>query len=173
MDSIVGVFLVLLIIFLSALFYFIPWFIALARKHNNVVAIFFLNLFLGWTLIGWVGALIWACIQNDKKAIWDRTIQLRIFHEWMRRAGASCIFKRLKTRPERCYFSSKIHLNWWVTHILLLGISLDMWLLRTKSFWSHKGLTVFRLRKCDRLAVKIISFVTPRTVEIFKSRYFP
>lgn len=67
MGSIVGVFLVLLIIFLSALFYFIPWFIALARQHNNVVAIFFLNLFLGWTLIGWVGALVWACVRTQEE----------------------------------------------------------------------------------------------------------
>jgi hypothetical protein len=40
--------------------YFVPTIIAGSRKHRNSAGIFFLNLFLGWTLIGWVGALIWS-----------------------------------------------------------------------------------------------------------------
>jgi hypothetical protein len=52
----------LLIISLCVLIYFLPWLVAWARKHPHVVAIFFLNLFLGATGIGWVGALIWASI---------------------------------------------------------------------------------------------------------------
>ncbi len=40
--------------------YFIPSIVAFARKQHNAVPILFLNIFLGWTLIGWVGALIWA-----------------------------------------------------------------------------------------------------------------
>lgn len=51
-----GVSAVLLIVAL----YFLPWLIALSRHHNNAVAIFFLNLLLGWTLVGWVVALVWS-----------------------------------------------------------------------------------------------------------------
>lgn len=40
--------------------YFIPWIIAHSRKHHNELAIFLLNLFLGWTFLGWVIALIWS-----------------------------------------------------------------------------------------------------------------
>jgi hypothetical protein len=40
--------------------YFIPTFAAKARQHHNAGAIFVLNLFAGWTFIGWVGALVWA-----------------------------------------------------------------------------------------------------------------
>ena len=40
--------------------YFLPTIIALARKRRNTLAIFLLNFFLGWTLIGWVVALVWA-----------------------------------------------------------------------------------------------------------------
>ena len=40
--------------------YFIPTVIALARKRHNSLAIFVLNFFLGWSLIGWVIALVWA-----------------------------------------------------------------------------------------------------------------
>ena len=48
----------LLLVALGA--YFIPWFVALGRKHHNTPAIFLLNLLLGWTLIGWVVAMVWA-----------------------------------------------------------------------------------------------------------------
>lgn len=40
--------------------YFIPTIIAFFRQHNNKLAIFLLNLFLGWTLLGWVIALVWS-----------------------------------------------------------------------------------------------------------------
>jgi hypothetical protein len=40
--------------------YFVPTMIASNQQHHNVTAIFFLNLFLGWSVLGWVGAFIWA-----------------------------------------------------------------------------------------------------------------
>lgn len=40
------------------LFYFLPTFIATGKKNGG--GIFVLNLTLGWTLVGWIGALIWA-----------------------------------------------------------------------------------------------------------------
>lgn len=40
--------------------YFLPSIVAARRKHVNFTAIFILNLFLGFTLFGWVFALIWA-----------------------------------------------------------------------------------------------------------------
>lgn len=44
----------------AALFYFPPTIVAWARNHPNRVSIFLLNLLLGWTVIGWVAALIWS-----------------------------------------------------------------------------------------------------------------
>ena len=41
-------------------FYFLPSIVALGRSKRDTAAIFVLNLFLGWTAIGWVIALIWA-----------------------------------------------------------------------------------------------------------------
>ena len=41
--------------------YFFPFMVAVCRGHKNSGAIFVINLFLGWTLIGWVVALSWAC----------------------------------------------------------------------------------------------------------------
>lgn len=40
--------------------YFLPSIIALARNKRDLLAIILLNLFLGWTVIGWVVCLIWA-----------------------------------------------------------------------------------------------------------------
>ncbi|HKC71518.1 MAG TPA: superinfection immunity protein [Terriglobales bacterium] len=40
--------------------YFLPTIVALVRHKRNVVSILLLNLFLGWTLIGWIVALVWA-----------------------------------------------------------------------------------------------------------------
>ena len=40
--------------------YFLPAVIADRKRHQHRHPILLLNLFLGWTLIGWVGALVWA-----------------------------------------------------------------------------------------------------------------
>jgi hypothetical protein len=41
---------------------FLPSIIAAARRHPKVLWIFLLNLFLGWTGIGWIGALVWSVL---------------------------------------------------------------------------------------------------------------
>ncbi len=51
----------LLVIFIiSSTLYFLPSIIAFNRGHINKVVILILNLFLGWTLVGWIISLIWA-----------------------------------------------------------------------------------------------------------------
>lgn len=40
--------------------YFVPTIVASVRNHDNAVAITALNLLLGWTLVGWVAALVWS-----------------------------------------------------------------------------------------------------------------
>ena len=40
--------------------YFLPSIIAFARSKRDTTAILLLNFFLGWTMIGWVVALVWA-----------------------------------------------------------------------------------------------------------------
>jgi membrane protein DedA with SNARE-associated domain len=49
--------------------YFFPSIIAWQRRHHQTLAIFLLNLLLGWTGLGWIGALIWAAtaIQPQKE----------------------------------------------------------------------------------------------------------
>jgi hypothetical protein len=55
-----------ILICLFSLGYLIPTGIAIMRKRTNTMAIFVLNLFLGWTLLGWVIALIWS-VASDKE----------------------------------------------------------------------------------------------------------
>ncbi len=39
---------------------FLPAIVAYKRKHRNAVPIFVVTLCLGWTIVGWIAALIWA-----------------------------------------------------------------------------------------------------------------
>lgn len=46
--------------------YFLPLIVAAGRGHTNMLAIGVLNLLLGWTMIGWVVAMVWACTNQTK-----------------------------------------------------------------------------------------------------------
>jgi len=48
--------------------YFLPSIIARKRKKTNLTAIFVLNLFFGWSLIGWVAAMIWAVLKEQTQS---------------------------------------------------------------------------------------------------------
>lgn len=54
----------LLFLIIMGIIYFIPSIVANNRNHRQFTAIFILNLFFGWTFIGWVAALIWS-VTND------------------------------------------------------------------------------------------------------------
>jgi T4 superinfection immunity protein len=47
--------------------YFFPSIVGAYLKHHNAVAILALNLFLGWTMFGWVCALVWALTSDAPK----------------------------------------------------------------------------------------------------------
>lgn len=55
-----GIVIAIVIMAIAFAIYFLPTFIAFNRRHHNRLAIFGLNLLLGWTFFGWVGAFIWA-----------------------------------------------------------------------------------------------------------------
>jgi hypothetical protein len=46
---------------LFTLFYLLPYAVAGYRGHPSKGTIAVLNLFAGWTFIGWIAALVWAC----------------------------------------------------------------------------------------------------------------
>ena len=49
--------------------YFLPSIIALIKSKRDTLAIFLLNLFLGWSVIGWVVALVWAAKTDVPAAV--------------------------------------------------------------------------------------------------------
>jgi len=59
--------------------YLLPGIVAHKRCHPNETAILVLNLLLGWTLLGWVGALVWACT-NQPSVV--RVLQPRSFEQY-------------------------------------------------------------------------------------------
>ncbi|MFI5096267.1 MAG: superinfection immunity protein [Candidatus Acidiferrales bacterium] len=55
-----------ILLLLSLVIYFIPSMWAASKHSNKSTGIFLLNLLLGWTVIGWIGALIWAgSVESD------------------------------------------------------------------------------------------------------------
>lgn len=56
MQTIFGIFTLIMAISL----YFVPAMVAIGRRHVNALPIFLTNLYMGWTVLGWIAALIWA-----------------------------------------------------------------------------------------------------------------
>lgn len=56
--------LAILVFLVLAFIYFLPGIVATLRGHPNALAIWVLNVFLGWTFIGWVIALVWAVLRQ-------------------------------------------------------------------------------------------------------------
>lgn len=49
--------------------YFAPSIVAVARNSPQKLPIVLLNVFLGWTFVGWVGALVWSFVNFSKAEI--------------------------------------------------------------------------------------------------------
>ncbi|MFY3630377.1 superinfection immunity protein [Achromobacter xylosoxidans] len=50
-------------------FYFLPSIEASLRKQPNMVSIALVNVFLGWTLVGWVVAMAWGCAARQERQL--------------------------------------------------------------------------------------------------------
>lgn len=57
----------LFLLLFCLLVYFLPSVVAYARDHTNSDSILIVNLFLGWTFLGWVVALAWAFSSGGRK----------------------------------------------------------------------------------------------------------
>lgn len=84
MDPIVGLLL------LAA--YMLPAIVAWNRRHRQEMAISVLNLLAGWTVIGWVGALVWACT-TDVEAWQPRK---SLFTSWREERWAGLAAKKAR-----------------------------------------------------------------------------
>lgn len=53
--------------------YFAPWLVALARRKTGRAKVFIVNLLFGWTVIGWLIALVMAFKSDSKTAVKQQT----------------------------------------------------------------------------------------------------
>ena len=65
MELAVLLFVVALVIVLIVL-YFVPTVIAIRRKSDNITGIALLNIFLGWSTLGWLAAFFWALLSDPR-----------------------------------------------------------------------------------------------------------
>jgi uncharacterized protein YqhQ len=47
---------------IGTIIYFVPTIIAVLMRKRGTTGIVLLNLFAGWTIVGWVIALVWALV---------------------------------------------------------------------------------------------------------------
>jgi hypothetical protein len=73
---------------LFLLIYFVPSIVGFYRKHHKKWAIFALNLILGWTVLGWIAAMVWAAIpasvlknRSDNRAMLDMRATMMSIHK--------------------------------------------------------------------------------------------
>jgi hypothetical protein len=68
-NDVGGSLMVITFVVASLAVYFLPTVIAMARQHPAQVSILLVNLFLGWTLIGWVAALAWSAMPITERRL--------------------------------------------------------------------------------------------------------
>ena len=68
-NSLAGTVVLLSLSVAGLALYFLPAIVANRRGHPATAALTALNLLLGWTLIGWVAALVWALMPIDNNKI--------------------------------------------------------------------------------------------------------
>ena len=64
---------------IGGLLYFLPAFVG--RKKRSARAIFWLNFFVGWTVVGWIGTPIWALMKDPFPT---QVNENHPFQEWVR-----------------------------------------------------------------------------------------
>ena len=52
-------------------FYLLPAFVAYGNRHPSRDAVLLVNLMFGWTVLGWLLSLVWACVGRKAKADLD------------------------------------------------------------------------------------------------------
>ena len=58
-----------LLVVAAFVIYFAPSVIAMSREHLDTPSIVLLNVFFGWTVLGWVVALCWSAANKPLKGL--------------------------------------------------------------------------------------------------------
>lgn len=79
--------------------YFIPFIVASKNKeHSNPTGVFILNVFLGWTLIGWVIAFAWAF---SKTKVIKESFEMSDKDKAIYKKAKEDILKEMETKNEQ------------------------------------------------------------------------
>ena len=65
------------IILVGIAIYFLPAIVANRRKAKHEISIFWVNFFLGWTVLGWFAVLVWTVAETDPGLIpekWSKSL---------------------------------------------------------------------------------------------------
>lgn len=89
--------------------HFVPTVIAVLRGHHNRLAIFALNLLLGWSMIGWVIALVWSLTRPAPVRIDRRTVPPQA----VRALGLQAVAAELLPAPKEIGGRARIRLSVW------------------------------------------------------------
>ena len=46
--------------------YWLPTIVAIVRQAHSALGVFLVNFFLGWTILGWIFALIWSLAADNR-----------------------------------------------------------------------------------------------------------
>ncbi|WP_447643549.1 superinfection immunity protein [Nocardioides zeae] len=57
--------IVSIVVAVLTLGYMLPWMVAALRGKQNAWGVFWINLLLGWTAVGWIVALVLACMPHQ------------------------------------------------------------------------------------------------------------
>lgn len=68
MDSLGHAIQIAIFFILALWFYLLPAYLAYKKGHPYYMAIFWLNLLTGWTVCGWIGALVWTMANPNARA---------------------------------------------------------------------------------------------------------
>lgn len=60
--------MLILLLLIGLFIYLLPCVIAYNRRHNLFATLLVLNIFFGWTFVGWVICLAWSLSPNVKDA---------------------------------------------------------------------------------------------------------
>lgn len=59
MSEVLAILVLICIIYI----YFLPYTLAKSKGRNDRFWVFWINLFIGWTILGWIGCIVW--VQQD------------------------------------------------------------------------------------------------------------
>jgi hypothetical protein len=66
-SRIVGLFTLFTFVGVLSTLYLLPTIVALVRGYSSRASVAAINIFLGWTLVGWAVALSWALKAEERK----------------------------------------------------------------------------------------------------------